>query len=62
MTEEEKRKALLDFIAAEQRRSPLSFNLDRINNIMHRTARQRVVYASLAHQGITWQQLKQAYD
>ena len=62
MTEEEKRKALLDFMAAEQRRSPLSFNQDRINNIMHRTARQRELYASLARQGITWQQLKQAYD
>ena len=62
MTEEEKRKALLDFMAAEQRRSPLSFNQDRINNIMHRTARQRELYASLAQQGITWQELKQAYD
>ncbi len=62
MTEEEKRKALLDFMATEQRRSPLSFNQDRINNIMHRTARQRELYASLAQQGITWQQLKQAYD
>ena len=62
MTEEEKRKALLDFMAAEQRRSPLSFNQDKINNIMRRTARQRELYASLARQGITWQQLKLAYD
>jgi len=62
MTEEEKRKALLDFMAAEQRRSPLSFNQDKINNMMLRTARQRELYASLARQGITWQQLKQAYD
>lgn len=66
MTEEEKRALALSFMKQEQERLTSSaFHTHR--SIEDRQARQRIaanqaVFSRLAQQGITWQQLKAAYD
>lgn len=64
MTEGEKRQLALSIFAAEQARlrSPLAFPNARIQASLARSERQRKVFASLAQNGITWEQLKAAYD
>lgn len=47
-------------------RSPLSHFLDpqsmRAGSIIRKVEKQQAAYASLAQQGITWQELKKVYD
>lgn len=64
MTEEEKRQLALSIMAAEQQRqrSPLAGAQSQLNAALRRSAEQQRVLTSLAQQGITWQQLKMAYD
>ena len=64
MTEEEKRRLALSIMAAElqRQRSPLAGSQSQLNAALRRSAEQQRVLTSLAQQGITWQQLKTAYD
>jgi len=66
MTEEEKRELALSLLAAEQARLRSASLLDTTNTRLQaslaRSERQRKVFASLAQQGITWEDLKRAYD
>ena len=64
MTEEEKRQLVLSIMAAEQQRqrSPLAGAQSQLNAALRRSAEQQRILTSLAQQGITWQQLKMAYD
>ena len=64
MTEEEKRRLVLSIMAAEQQRqrSPLAGAQSQLNAALRRSAEQQSVLASLAQQGISWQQLKTAYN
>ena len=66
MTEEEKRKLALDFLAAEKRRLATSTFADHRaseERDAHRCIQQRqATLASFAQHGITWHQLKAVYD
>ena len=64
MTEEEKRQLALSIMAAElqRQRSPLAGAQSQLNASLRRSAEQQKVLTSLSQQGITWQQLKTAYD
>lgn len=66
MTEEEKKRIALEIMAQEMNRSPVSHFLDtqsmRAGSIIRKVEKQQAVYASLAQQGITWQELKKVYD
>ena len=67
MTEDEKRALALSVFEAEKQRlrnrSPLNYHTDtRLAASLARSERQRHVMNSLAQNGITWDQLKAAYD
>lgn len=66
MTEDEKRRIAMEFMAQEMNRSPVSLFLDaqrtRASAIIRKTEKQQAVFAALAQHGITWQELKKAYD
>lgn len=53
-------------MAQEMNRSPVSHFLDpqsmRAGSIIRKVEKQQAAYASLAQQGITWQELKKVYD
>ena len=65
MTEEEKKRIALEIMAQEMNRSPVSHFFDtqsmRAGSIIRKVEKQQAVYASLAKQGITWQELKKVY-
>ena len=66
MTEEEKRRAIEAFLAAEQTRSKISAVLSTAQTNMEaalaHSARRRAVFDRLSQQGITWEQLRDAYN
>ena len=70
MTEAEKRALALQIMAQEQQRmvqkskgSPiLDENKALLTDVVQRVTRNQQLFDSLAQQGITWQQLKAAYD
>ena len=66
MNEEEKRRLALAIFEQEQRASRSMSVQDhanaRLNAAMRRAQRQQEVLTSLAQQGITWNDLKKAYD
>lgn len=66
MNEEEKRRLALAIFEQEQRASRSMSVQDhantRLNAAMRRVKRQQEVLTSLAQQGITWDDLKKAYD
>ena len=62
MTEDEKRALALSFMKQEQQRlSRPSFTVHTPVD-QNRIAANQAVFSRLAQQGITWQQLKAAYD
>ena len=65
MTEEEKRR-IAAFIAAEKQRTAAAavFNdhTAAITSSLESTARKNRIKSSLAQQGITWEQLRDAYN
>lgn len=64
MTEEEKRRAVEAFLAQEQQRlsSQRVFDTSAIAASLARAERKQEVKRSLAQQGITWEQLRDAYN
>ena len=66
MTEEEKRKLALEIFAQEQARLQNGRVLDtqsaRIQASLHHYEKKAAVFDSLAQNGITWEDLKVAYD
>ena len=71
MTEAEKRTLALQIMAQEQQRMAqrtpktstiLDENKALLRDVAQRATRNQELYDSLAQQGITWQQLKAAYD
>jgi hypothetical protein len=67
MTEDEKRTLALSIFEAEKQllrnRSPLNYHTDtKLAASLARSERQRHVMDSLAQNGITWDQMKAAYD
>ena len=67
MTEDEKRALTLSIFEAEKQRlrnrSPLNYHTDtKLTASLARSERQRHAMESLAQNGITWDQLKAAYD
>lgn len=65
MTEEEKRALALQIMEEEATRLRSSTLFDtnavKLNASLARTAKQRQVLSSLAQNGITWDQLREAY-
>ena len=67
MTEEEKRALALQIMEQEAARLRSRTNAlheensQRLNASLQRTAKQRQVLSSLARNGITWDQLREAY-
>ena len=66
MTEAEKYRAVLDFVQQDQSRPRMSFPLSqsnaKIEAMLQRRDRQQAMFDSLAQNGITWEELKAAYD
>ena len=68
MSEDEKRRIALEFFAQEQARlssrteSVLNAHNARMQSSLAHSARRRAVYDSLAQKGITWEQLRDAYN
>ena len=70
MTEDEKRAKALAFMKAEQERMSGGFSADShrsqisasLDKTVRKSMRQRAVFDALAQQGITWDDLKAAYD
>ena len=70
MTEAEKRALALQIMAQEQQRmaqrskasSVIDDNKALLTDVVQRVTRNQELFDSLAQQGITWQQLKAAYD
>ena len=66
MTEDEKRCIALEIMSQELNWSSASRYLDvhnmRASTIIKKVENRQAVFASLAQQGITWQELKKAYD
>ena len=68
MTEAEKRRIALEFFNAEQNRASVpaaalnSIHTAAITSSLETTARKNQIKSSLAQQGITWEQLRDAYS
>ena len=68
MTEDEKKRLALEFFAAEQvhfssrTASVLNAHNSRVQASLAHSARRRAVFDSLAQNGITWEQLRDAYN
>ena len=64
MTEEEKRELALSLFAQEQARlqSPFTISNTRMDATVRQIKKKAAVFASLAQQGISWDDLKNAYD
>ena len=67
MTESEKRALALQIMVQEQQRlskgsTILDNNIAHLREVVQRATRNQELFDSLAQQGITWQQLKAAYD
>ncbi|MBQ8962780.1 MAG: hypothetical protein IJ089_14100 [Clostridia bacterium] len=64
MTEEEKKRLAKNIFQQENERmkSNRVFHSAEMNNALRRMERQQSLFVSLAQQGITWQDLKRAYD
>lgn len=67
MTEEEKRRLALEIFSQEQHRLSRSSSVQehaksRLDAAMRHINRQQIILSSLAQQGITWNELKAAYD
>ena len=65
MTEEEKRALAFQIMEQEQKRlrstAVFDANAAKLNASLQRTAKQRQVFSNLAQNGITWDQLREAY-
>ena len=68
MTEEEKRRLALEIFAQEQSRlqnrtaSVLNAHNDRVQSSLRRSEKKAAMFDSLAQNGITWEDLRAAYD
>lgn len=68
MTEAEKRRIALEFFNAEQNRASVpaaalnSIHTAAITSSLETTARKNQIKSSLAQQGITWEELRDAYE
>lgn len=67
MTEAEKRALALQIMAQEQQRlkstrSPLDATTANIESSLRRSARNRELFSTLAQNGITWEELREAYQ
>ena len=67
MTEAEKRTLALQIMAQEQQRlkstrSPLDATTANIESSLRRSARNRELFSTLAQNGITWEELREAYQ
>ena len=68
MTEDEKKRLALEFFAAEQAHlssrtaTVLSTAQSKLEASLAHTARRRAVFDSLAQKGITWEELRDAYN
>ena len=68
MTEDEKKRLALEFFAAEQAHlssrtaSVLDVQNNRVQASLAHTARRRAVFNALSQKGITWEELRDAYN
>ena len=68
MTEDEKKRLALEFFAAEQAHlssrtaSVLDVHHNRVQASLAHTARRRAVFNALSQKGITWEELRDAYN